>query len=280
MTNADNRKVSDALSELLGDPGRNARYDIWLWLHLQMDRDASFDPSTCGGLTMRDEIAFFLKTKKYPLHRIAREKDQSLIPDESLAWIDEDERQHQWLLGRIEKLANLRLPRGLVHLTGRKLLIALIDSWDAYLEEKSEEIELLRREWLKHKAKDSAFEWFAEKKESASRCACAWEWLVKDNSLVSRRTIPITNYKELLMFFDGAELGRNEQKAIINEIKKRWNRKQLDVRNPDKKQLNVMIPIAVIAQLDELAAKHKLKRPQVIERLITGEFEAGIHLDY
>ena len=82
------------------------------------------------------------------------------------------------------------------------------------------------------------------------------------------------------MFFDGARLGRNEQKAIINEIKKRWNRKQLDVRNPDKKQLNVMIPIAVIAQLDELAAKHKLKRPQVIERLIAGEFEAGIHLDY
>lgn len=52
------------------------------------------------------------------------------------------------------------------------------------------------------------------------------------------------------------------------------------MRNPDKKQLNVMIPIAVIAQLDELAAKHKLKRPQVIERLIAGEFEAGIHLDY
>ncbi|WLH13508.1 hypothetical protein PSH58_03860 [Pseudomonas hefeiensis] len=38
------------------------------------------------------------------------------------------------------------------------------------------------------------------------------------------------------MFFDGERLlGRNEQKAIINEIKKRWNRKQLDARNPDKK---------------------------------------------
>lgn len=40
------------------------------------------------------------------------------------------------------------------------------------------------------------------------------------------------------MFFDGERLlGRNGQKAIINEIKKRWNRKQLDARNPDKKQL-------------------------------------------
>jgi hypothetical protein len=45
-----------------------------------------------------------------------------------------------------------------------------------------------------------------------------------------------------------------------------------DVRNPDKKQLNVMI--AVIVQLDELATKHNLKRLQAITRLIAGELEA------
>lgn len=275
-----NLKGADALSELLSEPERNARHDIWLWLYLYMTQNARFDPRTCCGLTMRDEIAVFLKRKKYASYRIAREKDRSQIPDESLTWIDEDERQYQWLLGRLTRITEVRLPRGVVHLKGREHLIAIIDIWNVDLEEKAHEVEALRKEWLRHKAKDSAFEWFGDKKEGAKRCACAWEWLEKDNRLLSRRDTPITNYKDLLMFFDGARLGRNEQKAIINEIKKRWNRKQLDVRNPDKKQLNVMIPIAVIAQLDELAAKHKLKRPQVIERLITGEFEAGIHLDY
>jgi hypothetical protein len=280
MANAGSLIGADALSELLSDPGRNARHDIWLWLHLYMTQNAPFDPRTCSGLTMRDEIAVFLKRKKYALYRIAREKDRSLIPEESLTWIEEDERQYQWLLGRLTKITDVRLPRGVVHLKGREHLITIIDIWNADLEEKAYEVESLRKEWLRHKAKDSAFEWFEDKKEGAKRCVCAWEWLEKDNRLLSRRDTPITNYKELLIFFDGARLGRNEQKAIINEIKKRWNRKQLDVRNPDKKQLNVMIPIAVIAQLDELAAKHKLKRPQVIERLIAGEFEAGIHLDY
>jgi hypothetical protein len=280
METSGNLKGADALSELLSEPGRNARHDIWLWLYLYMTQNARFDPRTCSGLTMRDEIAVFLKRKKYALYRIAREKDRSLIPDESLTWIDEDERQYQWLLSRLTRITDVRLPRGVVHLKGRAHLIAIIDIWNADLEEKAHEAEALRKEWLRHKVKDSAFEWFGDKKDGAKRCACAWEWLEKDNRLVSRRDTPITNYKELLMFFDGARLGRNEQKAIINEIKKRWNRKQLDVRNPDKKQLNVMIPIAVIAQLDELAAKHKLKRPQVIERLIAGEFEAGIHLGY
>ncbi|WP_121333444.1 hypothetical protein [Pseudomonas aeruginosa] len=73
---------------------------------------------------------------------------------------------------------------------------------------------------------------------------------------------------ELLLFFDQRNLGRYELKAMIQEIKKRWSRPQFDERNVDKKQLNVMVPTAVIDQIDELAKKHGIKRAQVIERLV------------
>lgn len=142
---------ADALSELLSDPGRNARHDVWLWLHLYMTQNAPFDPRTCRGLTMRDEIAVFLKRKKYALYRIAREKDRSLIPEDSLTWIEEDERQYQWLLSRLTKITDARLPKGVVHLKGREHLITIIDIWNADLEEKAYEVESLRKEWLRHK---------------------------------------------------------------------------------------------------------------------------------
>ena len=191
---------SDALSELLSEQGRNARHDIWLWLYLHMTQNARFDPRTCCGLTMRDEIAVFLKRKKYASYRIAREKDRSLIPDESLTWIDEDERQYQWLLCRLTRITEVRLPRGVVHLKGREHLIAIIDIWNADLEEKAHEAEALRKEWLRHKVKDSAFEWFGDKKDGAKRCACAWEWLEKDNRLVSDETLTLPTTKSCSCF--------------------------------------------------------------------------------
>ncbi|MNI97220.1 hypothetical protein D3C73_1558260 [compost metagenome] len=79
------------------------------------------------------------------------------------------------------------------------------------------------------------------------------------------------------MYFDEAELGRNELKAIIQTIKKRWNRKQFDERTADKKQVNVMLSKTAIELLDTLAKKHELKRAQILELLITTESEDGVY---
>lgn len=270
-----NQKGGDALSEPLNDTVRNARHDIWLWLYLSTHENATFAPNTCNGLTMRDEIASFLKRNSHILKHIAPAKDKFLIPDESLTWIGAEERQCQWILGLIKKNTILRLPMVLAHLNIREQLIALIDTWDIDLEEKALDIESLRKEWLRHKAADSAFEWFEDKKEGAKRCACAWEWLEKNKRTLFKNPTPVSNYNELLMHFDDANLGRNEQKAIIKEIKKRWSRQQLDERNPDKKQFNVMLPITVIAQIDELANKHDRKRAEIVEILIQMEADSG-----
>ncbi|HFO1271104.1 hypothetical protein [Pseudomonas aeruginosa] len=278
---ADNRahsKDADRLSELLQEPHRNHRHDIWLWLYLDYYKEARLDLKTCNGLTMRDEIARALKDQKLFQSRIPREKDRLLLPNEKLEWIEEDERQHRWLLRQIEQMTDLRLSRGLVHLTGRDRLIAMIDLWDVDIAEKAYEVELLHRAWLRHKAKDSEFEWFADKKDGEKRCVCAWEWLEKKYLSPISRQAPISNHQELLMFFDQEDIGRSERTAMIREIKRRWSRKQFDERTADKKQVNVMLSRTVIAQLDALAETHGLKRAQVIENLVRMEADAGVYL--
>lgn len=272
----------DQLSQLLKEPRQNTRHDIWLWLYLNQHKRARFDASTCNGLTMRDEIARFLKRRTENLKDIASEKDRFLVPDDYLKWIEGDERQHQWLLRRVEELTKLRptrgLPSGLVRLNGRNHLIAILDIWDVDIAKKADEIERLRNRWLRHKAGDSAFEWFEDKKDGLKRCKCAWEWLEKNRPSIFKRPLPISNYKELLMYFDEAEVGPQELKAILQQIRNRWTRKQFDERAADKKQVNVMLSRTVIELLDTLAKKHDLKRAQVVERLITTESEVGAYL--
>ena len=271
----------DELSQLLNEPRQNTRHDIWLWLYLNQHKRARFDASTCNGSTMRDEIARFLKRKTENLKDIASQKDRFLVPHDYLKWIEEDERQHRWLLRRIEELTELRptqgLPSGLVRLNGRNHLIAILDLWDVDIAKKADEIERLHNRWLRHKAGDRAFEWFEDKKDGLKRCKCAWEWLEKHHVSIFKNQLPINNYKELLLYFDEAELGRNEMKAIIQTIKKRWNRKQFDERTADKKQINVMLSKTAIELLDTLAKKHELKRAQVLELLITMESEDGVY---
>ena len=272
----------DELSQLLKEPRQNTRHDIWLWLYLNQHKRARFDASTCNGSTMRDEIARFLRRKTENLKDIASQKDRFLVPNDYLKWIEGDERQHQWLLRRVEDLTELRptrgLPSGLVRLNGRNHLIAILDLWDVDIAKKADEIERLRNRWLRHKAGDSAFEWFEDKKDGPKRCKCAWEWLEKNRPSIFKRQLPITNYKELLMYFDEAEVGPQEQKAILQQIRNRWTRKQFDERAADKKQVNVMLSKTAINLLDELAKKHKLKRAQVLELLITTESEVGVYL--
>lgn len=271
----------DELSQLLNEPRQNTRHDIWLWLYLNQHKRARFDASTCNGSTMRDEIARFLKRKTENLKDIASQKDRFLVPHDYLKWIEGDERQHRWLLHRIEELTELRptqgLPSGLVRLNGRNHLIAILDLWDVDIAKKADEIERLHNRWLRHKAGDRAFEWFEDKKDGLKRCKCAWEWLEKHHVSIFKNQLPINNYKELLLYFDEAELGRNEMKAIIQTIKKRWNRKQFDERTADKKQINVMLSKTAIELLDTLAKKHELKRAQVLELLITMESEDGVY---
>ncbi|MGH8434220.1 MAG: hypothetical protein ACRERX_07000 [Pseudomonas sp.] len=281
MLNIDDRTEgngADELSRLLQDPHQNNRHDIWLWLCLYCHVKLDLDRNTCNGATMRDVIARALRRNTDLIALIPSEKDQYLVPDECFSWITKDERQYHWLLPEVDELTDKRFPLDLVHLTGRGHIIAMLDVWQVDIEKKAREIEHLHECWRRHTARDSQLEWFADKKEGTKRCVCAWEWLQKNHLRPFSRQLPISNYKELLMFFDQANLGENEQRAIIQQIKRRWSRKQFDERAIGKKQVNVMLAKTVIAQLDELAKRHDLKRAQVLETLVRMEADANVYL--
>lgn len=273
------KKGVDRLGELLGELHPNRRHDIWLFLYLFYHRETRLDLQVCNGQTMRDALARTLASQKLLIPRLAGEKDRYLLPDKKLEWIKDDERQHAWLLPKLERLSGFRIPRRATHLVGRDSIIATIDIWELDLDEKDSEIDFLRKDWLRHKANDGEFDWFADKKDGEKRCACAWEWIEKNYlSPISRQT-PITNHQELLTFFDNEGVGRSERAAMIREIKRRWSRKQFDVRSADKKQINVLLSKTVVTLLDGLAEKHGIKRAKIIEKLIEMESGTGVYLD-
>lgn len=254
------------------------RHDIWLWLCLDRYEKAELDPATCNGSTMGDVIARYLKRNPSLLERINQDADRFMVRDDLLKWIVGDSRQYEWLRGRIERITDLKLSRSLVHLAGKNHLIAMLDLWDVEIGYKAVEIESLRNHWIRHKARDSDFDWFKNKEEGPQRCKCAWEWLNKYNTSLFSLRDPISNHQELLMFFDQAEYGPNEQKAIIEKIKQSWSQKKYKARTKaaGKKQLNVELSLTAIDLLDELAQKHDLTRPQVVERLIIMESGMGM----
>ena len=151
---------------------------------------------------------------------------------------------------------------------------AALDIWQVDLDEKQYEVEQLHDHWRRHTAQDTQFEWFADKKEGTKRCLCAWEWLQKNPLESVRRPSPIGNYNELLMFFDQANLGHTLQKAVIKEIRKRWSRQQYSERNPDKRQVNVMLPHSLINQIEEIARKRGHKQRETIENLLRKGIES------
>lgn len=270
--------LDDELSALLRDSNLNNRQDIWLWLHLHLHKGMDLDGNSCNGASMRDVIAQSLSCNPDLIPLIPFKKDEYLLPEESLSWITQNQRQYHWLRPRVDELTNKSVPLDFVHLTGRNHIIAMLDAWQVGILEKASKIELLQDDWCRHEARDIQFEWFKDKKEEPTRCRCAWEWIEKHHLHPFSNQRPITNHQELLMFFDRANLQRYEQKVMIQEIKKRWNRQQFDERNADKKQVNVMLSKAVIAHLDGLAIRHDMKRAQVLEALVRKEVEIGEYL--
>lgn len=268
---------SDPITPLLGT-WVNHRKAIWIWLGLYVHENFDLDGNSCGGATMQDVVAQALKRAPDIASDIRAKEDCYLLPEELLSWITSSQRQLQWLTPKVDNLTDRILPRGLVHLQGRDRLIAALDIWQVDLEEKQRKVERLHDHWRRHIAMDSQLEWFSDKKEGTKRCLCAWEWLQKKYLRPFSRQTPISNYQELLTFFDQEDMGPNERIAIIKGIKQQWSKKQFNDRSTDKKQVNVLLSKAVIVQLDALAEAHGLKRAQIIENLVRMEADAGVYL--
>ena len=65
---------------------------------------------------------------------------------------------------------------------------------------------------------------------------------------------------------------------IVEAIKKRVSQQQYRKKMADKKQCNLVLSNKTILDLDKLAAKYGVSRPQIMETLIQFETERNIYL--
>lgn len=272
------KKPATLLAERLGIPKINRRQQIWLWLWLSSGNRVAADAlppfESCGGGTMPEAILNTLgMTPTIRSVEIRAAMDACLLPEEQLAWIGDGERQLSWLLRRLRgKISYLH--RNIVRLTPREELIVRLDILDATLAEKQSLMADIYRDWRAQVARDSDFDWFLNQKEEVERCKCAWEWLEKRYLRPRHFRQRFDTYQGLLQFFDQEDMERAKQQEIVRKIKQRWSRQQLDVRNSDCKQVNVMLPTATISKLDHLVKKHGMSRAKIVAKLIDDEAEA------
>lgn len=266
------------LAEQIGMRKISRRQGIWLWLCLYIQERAELLPESCGGYTMEEEILSVLERSPHLRRKdIQWEMDAQLLPDEQFSWVTEDERQICWLQDYLPR-KRWGFPGRLMHLTGRELLIARLDTWDADLAEKAELAEDLQRRWNEHAARDSDFEWFLDAKDGKARCRYAGKWLAENYPTFGGGAGRVDSYQSLVMFFDRERLEPKKQQKVIKGIKGAWSRRQYDERNAGSKQLNVVVPLEVLSQLDQLVKEHGMSRAKIVAKLIDREKELGLYL--
>ena len=261
----------DPLANILGDARVNSRRDTVLWFYLS-SQGAPLNPDEFGRLVMRDRMAEFLNWRSDLVAGIPSILSKTMLRDEHLTWIKDDERQHQWLITRFG--FNVQNPPA--NLFGKALVIATIDVWNADLNTKASNIKAFENSWKQQKQQDRVFKWFQDKDE-AQRCALAWDWLCKNKPPIFK-TNPVSSYNELLMLSDRTPWSEVEKAHCLDTCRKRWNQQQYRENLKGKKQCNFVLSEKVIQQLDQWAETYDLKRPQILEVLIKMEAEMNIYL--
>lgn len=263
--------------DLSGLNAADTRIDAWLWFYLNgTGSDLGFDSFMAPG--MRDLMANAIRSKPiWSQEQIAHEQGRLLLPDESLAWIVDDERQTKWLLSYFRDRSNFGISPVPPRLLGRNLLITSIDIWNVDLSTKSAAVSDMAHAWNQYKQSDHLFRWFKDVDE-APRCELAWAWLMEKKAYATFGKAPISAYDGLLIFFDELRVSDAEKKLDVDAIKKRWAQQQYRKKLKGKKQCNLLLSNQAMANLDKLAAKYEVSRSQILEALIQFETERSTYL--
>lgn len=254
-----------------------SRFEIWLWFYFRrkgaeppLDLFGTREGLKCMATIIKDNPQ--IKAEAEALAAAM------LLKDHYFNWITTEKRQHGFLLSQINKYTNTYIFPLPANLFGRNLVIATIDCWNATLDQKATHIKNLENTWINQKKQDTIFKWFKSEQEP-ERCAMAWDWIAKNLNHLPIMTNPIENHTDLLIFFDKTNFDVTTKKLYVDAIKKRWNQQQYREKLEGKKQYNFVLSDTTIRNLDNLAKKYDLKRPQVLEVLLSKEEELGILLE-
>jgi len=258
--------------------GLGLRIDNWIWFYLNWANNANFPAASFMAPNMRQIIDDFANRTGISITwLIEEESSKHLLPQERLEWITEDKRQIEWLQSYLAKQFPGTFFSPPPRLLGRNLIVTNIDIWQTDLSNKARMVEQMKLSWDLHRQSDVIFKWFREKDER-SRCEVAEKWLSEKKYAPQWKAFTIASYEDLLIFFDTQYLNDAEKKLIVAEIKKRASQLQYRKKMTDKKQCNLVLSNKAILDLEKLAAKYGVSRPQIIEALIQFEMERNSYL--
>ena len=282
MTLHDSRE--HPLFEVLGLPEDYDTYRmrvlVWLSMTYGVGKESGFShqvrhPSDDHGMS-----EYFCK---YAVHRenIRQIIFSHFLPKETFDWIVDDVRQHRWMLfylirqsyidsASVEKLKTV--------LSGRALIIGLIDYSTWILEQKKISLDNAKIAWEEHLKQSSLFFWFILESE-VERCNLMWN-ILKEEQPASLLGWPQFNgLNDMLLYFDQYSYPLPQVKLWIVRIKRQWSQKLYRQNLEGKKQVNLVLTTKAMHQLDKLAEEFRLSRAKIMEILIHDESKKKIYLN-
>ncbi|CAE6886672.1 hypothetical protein R75471_02123 [Paraburkholderia domus] len=266
------------------DPGRAAlqrelpgwtlsdRTVTWLWMSLR-ERDQALglgleglDMDEFNSRAMFEDMANAIREHRLD-GALNDEKAMHILPGDDLLWIEKRGRQVNWLLHEIDRRYETPRSKCPPILNQRDTVVALIDAWEAPVEDKQKRLMRLRADWNRQLETDRYYSWFKTGKEK-QKCEAAWDWYQKEHGRSLYASTKFSKLDDILFFLDTQEFSLEERQFHIEKIKQELKRQQARANLKDKKQSNFALSEEVRDQLEGLVARYGLTRRQIIERLI------------
>lgn len=162
-----------------------------------------------------------------------------------------------------------------INLNGMDLVFYIVDGWEADLTQKQLVLSHTKTQWEQHKNGDKELKWF---KDNDQKSSLAWEVLKKYSPITIGFQNQFENYEDLLIFFDGAILTKEQKELYISKIKKRWNQQKYREKLNGKAQYNFILSDKSIRILNKLSETHEITRARVLELLLEMEELKGDHI--
>lgn len=258
------------------------RVKAWIWLSVTFGRGTEL-VAFPGGLKHPQDVAgmanFCLQNQHF--NGVIRSTFwEAFLPEPSLNWIENDTRQIQMLLSYLKR--NQFVSAGMAEsvqavLSGRELIVGLIDWINFPLIAKDHVVGLMHVAWNEHLKKSSLYFWFLEQDER-ERCTLMWDVLMKENPSSLLGHPRFNSLKDMLRYFDVSSYSVEQIKLLVERVKKRRSQNLYRQNLKDKKQVNWVLSTQAIKQLDKLAEEFRLSRAQILETLIHDEAEKKIYL--
>jgi len=262
----------DSLSKIVGTSVESDRLNNFLWVHLHILKIPSgqlnFPPSD------RIKSARVLSQNNFQLDEFKVKIKQGLIAKEHFEWIDRgNKRQIKWLLNYLYSFyypgSNLHQSLS-THITGKDLIISLVDALYFSPEIIKNNLESLKNFWFSHLDKDKVFNWLKLKDEK-SRCEFTFHWLKSNNHQFTQEMSKYQEFDDIMIIIDSINLSDNEKELIISKVKKSWSQANFRKNLLGKRQTNLILKESTINLLDKMSIKYDLSRAEIIDFLVRAE---------